>query len=45
MGMLKEDVEEAFFVGDGGGWCKNLLTQEKLESGKSRSPPGPAKEV
>ena len=26
-------------------WCKNLLAPEKLESGKPRSPSGPAKEV
>ena len=26
-------------------WCKNLPASEKLESGKPRSPPGPAKEV
>ena len=26
-------------------WCKNLLAPEKLESEKSQSPPGPAKEV
>ena len=26
-------------------WCKNLLALEKLELEKSRSPPGPAREV